>query len=272
MYLIGSRAVAQFIDKKIKDDTDWDLVLEDGETAPEGADICPTFPDKLPLLRLASLTPQDSPYGPLKVPDGVCLMLLKKAHLHRNLGFEKHIRDYHALKTLFSDKVTDMHLSATAELRRQTIKAFGDRTPSLNKSKSDFFDDYVTKVYDHDDIHRATCYGDTPLFERLKPAGENSVWCSKSLWGELSHEDKIKCVREEGFVIAIERFLLPAYLAQKPVMPQIFAFDKAITKICTTLTSGWFREFAQENWPEIIKCDYDFWGKFKVAQKDLVKV
>jgi hypothetical protein len=63
----------------------------------------------------------------------------------------------------------------------------------------------VTKKYEHDDIHYATCYGERPIYEELQTNSEN-VWCSRKLWDDLPHEKKVNCIREEAFVIAIERF------------------------------------------------------------------
>jgi hypothetical protein len=142
------------------------------------------------------------------------------------------------------------------DLTVKTKEKYGDKTPKLNKNKKEFFDDYVTKIYDHDDIHLWTCYYDRPIFEKLK-SNKETVWCKKSKWDLLTHEDKIRCVREEAFVIAIERFLLV-----KNRYPPKFAFMNAVTRICTTLCSGWFRDFAIDNWVEITNCDYNFWEIF----------
>lgn len=86
------------------------------------------------------------------------------------------------------------------------------------------------------------------------------VWCEKDKWELFTHEQKINCVREECFVIAIER-----YLMWRKNYPAKFAFMEALYRVCTTLTSNWFRDFAIENWPEIHNHDYDFVGKFKAA-------
>jgi hypothetical protein len=45
-------------------------------------------------------------------------------------------------------------------------------------------------------------------------------------------------------VIALERFLIPG-LDQYAYS----AYNKALKKVCTSLTSGWFRDFAIWNWP-----------------------
>jgi hypothetical protein len=49
-------------------------------------------------------------------------------------------------------------------------------------------------------------------------------------------------------VIAMERFLIP-----NDWKYSLFgAYYKALTKVCTTLSSGWFRDFAIDNHPEIM--------------------
>jgi hypothetical protein len=61
---------------------------------------------------------------------------------------------------------------------------------------------------------------------------------------------QIKCVKEEAMVIALERFLLPK-LSSDPSA----AFMSALTRICTTLTKGWFREFSIDNFTRLTTCD-----------------
>ena len=68
--------------------------------------------------------------------------------------------------------------------------------------------------------------------------------------------------QEEGFVIALERKIIP-YL-DKDVDARS-AFMWAIMRIGTNLTSGWFRDFAIDNYINIIKHDHDYVGKFKEA-------
>lgn len=266
MYLTGSRAASHFIGCETAG-KDWDVVLTDEERwdiePSREIDICPSKLFSLQICEeFASDIVVDTPVGPATVLGPLGLMLLKRSHLHRTLGFEKHIRHYHELKAYCSEFEKTERYSELLRLRTKATKAlYPDRTPSLKKTKSDFFDDFVTKVYEHDDIHYATCYGSQPIYERLK-TDNDLVWCSKSLWELLSHEDKVKCVQEEAFVITLERFIIPQLVLDKPHMPVTMGYSKAVSKICTTLTSGWFRDFAIENWPEVMSCDQDFYQKF----------
>jgi hypothetical protein len=269
VYIIGSRALACHASRNVEG-KDWDFVLE-GEALKQSED-CDLAPQDLCTLEVCRAFDtgevEDTPYGEAKIPTLIGLMLLKRSHLHRPLGFEKNIRDYHEIKSLATQRckwaswTTETYDRLLKKLTKQTKDLYGDRVPSLRKSKTEFFDDYVTKVFDHDEIHLATCYGSRPIFERLKPQGDESVWCSKSLWDGLSHQDKIMCVREEAFVISLERFIIPNLVLDKPHRSARMSFGLAVTKICTTLCSGWFRDFAIENWPQVMEHDLDFLGKF----------
>lgn len=268
MYLIGSRALACHAPRNVQS-KDWDLVLE-GENIrqSEGCDLAPEELCTLEVCRAFDTGLRVyTPYGEAKLPSLTALMLLKRSHLHRPLGFEKNIRDYHEIKSICMpyDKMNHIERARYDELlkklTKQTKDLYGDRVPSLRKSKTEFFDDYVTKVFEHDEIHAATCYGDRPIFERLKTDSE-SVWCSKVLWNDLSKTDQVQAVQEEAFVIALERFIIPSLVVDKPHRSAKMAFGMAVSKICTTLCSGWFRDFAIEHWPQVMDYKVDFLGKF----------
>jgi hypothetical protein len=129
-----------------------------------------------------------------------------------------------------------------------TKKAFKQGNPSLKQSNDDFFDDFVDKVYDHDWLHELYSYNTRPMYEKLKkPDHLDQAWCEKDLWKALTLEEQCKCVAEECYVIATERFIVPSGL----VFPSKLAYIKALTKVCTTLTSGWFRDFAIDNYPQV---------------------
>jgi hypothetical protein len=125
-----------------------------------------------------------------------------------------------------------------------------------------FFADAVTKKYNHDWLHELYAYEDQPMYTRLQK-DKTSAWCSKELWYNLYRQQKIQCVAEEAYVIATERFLVPKdwnYPAKR-------AYYAAVKKICTTLCSGWFRDYALDNWPTILAM-YDP-NKFKQVQERL---
>lgn len=54
-------------------------------------------------------------------------------------------------------------------------------------------------------------------------------------------------VLEEAYVLALERHQIPNNFKPDPKA----SFDIALEKICTSITSGWFREFAWENYYKV---------------------
>jgi hypothetical protein len=102
---------------------------------------------------------------------------------------------------------------------------------------------------------------DIPLYEKMK-RDYSLAKCEKDMWNHFSYEDKIKCVREECFVIAVERFVIPKIEKGEQYAPMKITMGWALEKVCSTLTSGWFRDFAIDNFFEILNHDTDFYSKF----------
>jgi hypothetical protein len=138
-----------------------------------------------------------------------------------------------------------------------TYKQYGQNVPSLNKTKDDFFDDAVDKIYIHDDIHAVVAFGDEPMFRKIQKS-ETMVHCFFDMWQYLPYSDQVHCVQEEAMVIALERFIIPGRIKSQRV-----AYLKALEKICTTLTSGWFRDFAIDNYQECASNVPDYVSIFK---------
>lgn len=116
--------------------------------------------------------------------------------------------------------------------------------PKLNVSKADFFkDDAIKYVYEHDDIHRAVQHLDRPAYEFFRLA-DREVLTSREKFLACDRKIQLYAVLEEAYVLAIERSLVPF----PGVLTNREAFLKALEKVCTSITSGWFREFAWENY------------------------
>jgi len=252
--LVGSRAIAYWNpDFKIRLNSDWDII---GTPESEGFFRSRfSIPDneRIEWHSLNHLNNRDmilifetrshvcSPYG---------LAIIYRSHLHRDWNWDAHITKYH--KFILPLLKSDLHLTDPILLERirLTKEAYPQGNPNLNQSNEMFFDDPVEKVYDHDFLHELYAYEDRPMFEKLKHKGEEGqAWCAKDLWQQLSQLQKLQCVAEESYVIATERFMVPNgwnYPTKK-------AFYFALKKVCTTLTSGWFRDFAIDNFPQVFE-------------------
>lgn len=245
--LIGSRALNYWFDSvKISDDTDWDVI------SPEPIEGCewhdPNLLNNKDVANYASSELIELPNGSearVVIPLG--LALIKRSHLWRNLSFQKHITHYH--KQLAPYRTWDYLDMGFLETRiALTKKQFPQGNPNLMQSKEDFFDDAVTKVYDHDYLHELVAYYDKPLYTRLL-RDTSLAWCEQGKWVTLTDKDKALCVAEEVQVIAIERFMIP----NNWQYPYKLAYMKALEKVCTTLCSGWFRDYAIDHYPVILE-------------------
>lgn len=133
--------------------------------------------------------------------------------------------------------------------------------PKLNQRKVDFFVDGTRLyVYDHDSIHEVVKLGAVPAYTKFLKLGAE-VECDVNRWKALEYHEQINAVVEECMVLAIERCLI-----HHPQVHPIAAFAKAYNKVCTSITSGWFREFASKNKEAVFRSvPVDFWDRFQVA-------
>ncbi len=202
---------------------------------------------------------------PVTVAPVDVLYSIKKSHIYYPVYFAKHIADYHTLKALCGgvDKLQDITRRRCDETKiwRGALK-----TPSLMKGSAEFFDDKVSNhTFVHDEIHAVMAHREKPMYTYIQ-SESGKVICSQALWDLLGEEDRIQCVLEEAYVIALERLIIPMlYKGGKGVSDEK-AFNWALMRICTTLCSGWFRAYAVENHPKIVAAhDLGYVTKFLSA-------
>lgn len=205
------------------------------------------------------------------------LYSMKKAHIHYPIKFQKHIKDFLFLREKLRDeKKISLELDLNSQMdwldelpsftdlhRKCTEERLGKvKTPKMKESKEQFFGKskkYVTSYYVHDDMHRAVALmheGD-PVYEKILAEGAE-VETDPALWGRLTLQQKIWCVLEEVYVIALERKILPGlfldYGVEHPnevLSTNKEAFDWALYRVCTTLCDGFFRDFACKAYDKI---------------------
>jgi hypothetical protein len=180
-----------------------------------------------------------------RYPSVNLLYMLKMSHryLRNSPHFIKTMRDIQQLR-LFGAKIEPAHEEFYKERMRVTYD-YGH--PKLDQSKKDFFsDDGIKYVYDHDSIHEAVKHLDKPAYNYYKP-NENEVYCSRDLFDQAPEMVRLLGGLEESYVLALERSQIPFPGHWKPQK----SFDFALMKVCTSITSGWFREFCWENYDKI---------------------
>lgn len=255
--LIGSRALHHwFPDFKPRTNSDWDIVSESPLEWAEWHN-----PKTLNNEKLVNYVSHEILINGVRVgvisPKG--LALVKRSHLWRDLFFDKHITHYHKYLAGHMKELTEQDVEFLNERTSLTKKEFPQRTPSLNMSKEEFFDDYVTKKYDHDWLHTLVSPNGIPQYTLMKREGD-SVWCEKDMWETFTESEKLRCVVEETTVIAIERFMVP----NDWKYPAKLAYFNSLKKVCTTLCSGWFRDYAIDHYPQAVSAfDQQVFNKVK---------
>jgi hypothetical protein len=140
--------------------------------------------------------------------------------------------------------------------------------PKLAVSKNAFFDgDGVKYIYDHDSLHLTQAsFGDDsgwrmPAYSFYMQDGAQ-VMTSKEKFFSLPKSIQLAGVYEEACVLALERSQIPFDFKPDPES----SFMMALSKVCTSITSGWFREFAWENWHQVVDI-YQKEGKNSYVEK-----
>lgn len=179
------------------------------------------------------------------VPSLNLLYMLKLSHryLKDSVHFDKTRKDI-LLMRKHGAVLQESHLEFYSQRMKDTY-VYG--LPKLNVSKGAFFDEVSTGVvytYDHDSLHIAMKHLDKPAYKYYS-GGE--VWSSKEKFFAQTQEVRLLGVYEEATVLALERSLIPFPGGKTPKE----AFDMALMKLCTSISSGFFRQFAWEHYDAV---------------------
>lgn len=254
---IGMTKVYPVADKKM---------IAEGNTNVEWELVQPNTSSEM----LVSLVEKDSesietPFG--LVPTFDMLFTLKSSHkyLKNSPHFWKTMVDYHIMKRLGA--TVRPEYQDFLKLREKETYTYSH--PKLNVNKDSFFaDDHIQYVYDHDTIHESVALYDKPAYTYYMKDGAQ-VQTDKQKFFNCDRKIQLAGVIEEAAVLAIERSLVP----HPGVWTPEYAWKFALAKVCSSITSGWFRQFAYENAPQVLKLyPTGYWEKFQEdIKKGLVK-
>jgi hypothetical protein len=207
----------------------------------------------------------ETPFG--WVPSFDMLFTIKCSHkyLKNSPHFWKTATDYHIMKRMGAQVRPEYE----AFLKLREKETYTYTHPKLNVKKDDFFkDDAIQYVWDHDTIHQSVARFERPAYTYYMEDGAQ-VNCSKAKFFEIDQSIRLAGVVEEAAVLAIERSLVP----HPGVMTPERAWKFALAKVCSSITSGWFRAFAYDHIPEVLKLfPAGYWDKFQAdVEKGLVK-
>jgi len=274
MLLIGSRATSIWHpEHRPKNPKDWDVIVSHFEAENLLQKTCDrkVFSWKFGNIELHNdaffLNHEiESKYGTDKtaLADGrllvkVCssrgLAAIKRSHMYRDFNFTKHMIQYQILDHDFTDEDREFISRRMAETR----KYFPHRNPFGDMTNEEFIKDAVVRVFNHEDIHKIIV-GGTPSYFQLKKDMSKAAY-DIDLWYAASDELKQACVREETYVIALERFIIPNRIKGTRFSYRI-AYMRALEKVCTTLDDGPLREYAIDNWNIVKQFDNVVFERF----------
>lgn len=188
----------------------------------------------------------------IKIPPLDYLYAMKKAHIGYPVNWEKNISDYHRFKALGIKLSPEAYNFYTA--RKAEIETRFSTHVNLKVSNDKFFGQYdINRYYNHDDLHEWVKHEDVPMYKKIKH-DQDMALCNYELWQELSYSQKLNTVREEVYSIALERVMIPFIMTRNKFYDYHKAYEWALMRVSTTLTKGWFKEFAIENWPMLRDC------------------
>lgn len=190
------------------------------------------------------------------------LYMLKMSHRYKKNSphFLKTMKDIQLMRKLGAKLEKGTTLYQIYKKREKETYTYAH--PKLKQAKDSFFvKDESFYVWDHDDIHRAVATFHKPAYLYFKP-DDSEVMVDKGMWDSCHEEIKLAAGLEESYVLAIERSLVP----HPGVLTPKQAFTKALEKVCTSITSGWFREYCWENYDKIMDLySPDYYNRFLLA-------
>lgn len=172
--------------------------------------------------------------------------MMKLSHMFKDsVHFEKTRADILRLEDKLGDFTTDRLGEWLEILARRKEATYKQKHFSLKKKKNEFFTDNVDYVYDHDSLHEVVAVMGVPAYT-LYAADNEEVFSSRAKFEVQPEIVRLLGVYEEACVLALERAIIPHGTDEDT------AFKIALRKICTVTTSGWFRDFAWENYDEVL--------------------
>lgn len=189
----------------------------------------------------------------VKIASGADVLAFKMTHryLKNSPHFNKTRNDINKLRDKYM-----VPLVLTEWVKKREKETYVYSHPKLDVKKNDFFkkDDGIDYIYDHDTIHLAVKHLEKPAYEYFKKPN-SEVMCDRGMFLQSDENTRLHSVLEEAYVLALERSQIPFEGKWTPRK----SFEVALMKVCTSITSGWWREYAWEHYDAVLtmyKDDY----------------
>lgn len=201
---------------------------------------------------ILSLIPKEYNFA---TPDAI--YTIKCSHASWDINWQKTINDIIYLRDMGCELIPELYWA----LYNYWKTIHGDKKHlSLDKTKEEFFDDYVEHIIEHDFLHVIVARPNAPMYESVLKTGAE-VLTSKEYFDKLSYEQQLKLFREEICVIALERWIIPS----KFKIGAVEAYGRALKKTITNLTKNWATLFILENIQELRRMrNKDWFNNYKL--------
>lgn len=176
------------------------------------------------------------------------LLFFKESHKFKkdSVHFLKTLNDIKLLREIGAQMPVSFESALFKERERLT---YTNKLPNLNVKSGEFFNpNTVQYKWDHDSIHRAVALYGQPAYLFYKYP-DKEVLCSEELFEIQPEHIKLAGVYEEACVLALERSMIPFDFKPNPHK----SFATALEKVCTSITGGWFRQWAYNHYHEVLK-------------------
>lgn len=199
------------------------------------------------------------------VADNSTLLFLKLSHRYKR-------NSPHFLKTMsdikfLRGKGVKLYSEHYDTMEQREAESYDYAHPKLDVTSKEFFTgDGVNYIYDHDSLHLAVAlthewdnprdqncydYHSVPAYTQYMK-DDSEVMTSKEKFFSVDEEIRLFGVYEESCVLALERSQIPHGLGKEGGPSARWSFEMALMKVCTSITSGFFREYAWEHYNEVL--------------------
>lgn len=197
------------------------------------------------------------------------LLLIKLSHRYKRNSphFLKTMSDIKYLRGKIYNEGKRWLLEYKDVFKLREAESYDYAHPKLNVSSKEFFTgDGVQYVFEHDSIHLAVALDQyyswpdgaespvstgRPAYTQYMKDG-SEVMTSKEKFMSVPEQVRLYGVYEESCVLALERSQIPHGLGKEGGPTARWSFEMALMKVCTSITSGWFREYAWESYEKVL--------------------
>lgn len=248
--MIGSRAMKHWF-PDAREPKDWDFQSPHEVEVPEGL--------KYDIFVDPRLGEWD--WKGIASPDELYTMKISHGYWDIHGTWDKHAADIVFLQRKGAKFLPELH----DLLKPIWAERYKKNPISLDKTVAEFFNDHVKKKYVHDTVHESVAYHDRPWFESILKDGSEVLTDNAKFWA-MDLPDQLDLVREELYVIALERILIPKDYKGSPGL----AYRWALRRTAISLFKGEWAKFLLLHLDELSKPDVDFVKRHKDNAHKLV--